>query len=144
MECLDPSLTREKLELSTRFHLFQEERKQWSKQERGDPLQYFGNFVHNPFPTEEWNYFLNDVLIGVGYVDVLPDGLSAIYFFYEPELRKHSLGTWNVLTLIETAKARGLPYVYLGYYVAGSKSMEYKARFKPYELLDAQGQWING
>ncbi len=97
--------------------------------------------MDNPFPTEEWSYFVGDRLIGVGYVDVLPGGLSAIYFFYDPDEKKRSLGTWNVLSLIDEARRRGLPHAYLGYYVAGCGSMAYKAAFRPHQLLGPDGRW---
>jgi arginine-tRNA-protein transferase len=67
--------------------------------------------------------------------------LSAIYFFYDPDERHRSLGTWNVLSLIEEAGRRRLPYVYLGYYVEGCGSMEYKGRFAPSELRGDDGVW---
>src|SRR5207248_4498768 len=121
---------------------------------------YIDSFVHNPFPTEEWCYYLGDRLVGVGYVDHLADtpgagcrapkaqpstlpegGLSAIYFFYDPDERHRSLGTWNVLRLIEHARQRRIPYVYLGYYVAGCPSMIYKSRFGPNQVLGKDGQW---
>jgi len=135
-----PSVNQEKLDLSLRFHQFQEEHKGWPSHEHANAMKYFLNFVHNPFHTEEWQYFRDDVLVGVGYVDALPDGLSAIYFYYEPSERRLSLGTWNVLSLIEEARSRSLPYVYLGYFVPASRSMEYKARFRPHELL-RNGSW---
>jgi arginine-tRNA-protein transferase len=76
----------------------------------------------------------------VGYVDALPGALSAIYFYYDPDERRRSLGTFNVLSVLAAAAARGVPYVYLGYYVPGCRSLEYKARFRPYELLEG-GTW---
>ena len=72
-------------------------------------------------------------LVGVGYVDVLPTAMSAIYFFYEPAERQRSLGTWNVLRIIEEAARRRLPHVYLGYFVGGCRSLAYKACFVPNE-----------
>jgi len=71
----------------------------------------------------------------------VPAGLSAIYFFHEPAEAPRSLGTFNILMMIDEARPRGLPYVYLGYYVQGCRSLEYKARFQPNELLDAHGAW---
>ena len=91
--------------------------------------------------AEEWRYLLNGRLVGVGYVDALPDGLSAIYYFSDPDERSRSLGTFNVLSIIEEAGRRGLPWVYLGYYVKGCRSVEYKARFAPNEVLGADGTW---
>ena len=97
--------------------------------------------MDNPFPTQEWCYFLDGRLVGVGYVDDLPQGLSAIYFFYDPAHRNRSLGTWNVLNVIDVAAARGIPHVYLGYYVAGCQSMAYKTRFVPNQILGEDGRW---
>jgi leucyl-tRNA---protein transferase len=72
-------------------------------------------------------------------MDVLGDGLSLIYSFYEPSYEKRSLGTLVVLDTIARASRLNLPYVYLGYFVEGSRKMEYKARFSPQERLTTQG-----
>ncbi len=137
----EPNVTRGKLALYDRFHAFQSDQKGWALHPAKDAESYAESFVFSPFPHEEWCYYLGDRLIGVGYVDVLPAGLSAIYFFYEPEERERSLGTYNVLCVIDEAARRGLPHVYLGYFVAGCRSLEYKARFRPNETLDATGEW---
>ena len=94
--------------------------------------------MDNPFPVEEWCYYIGQRLVGVGYVDPLPAALSAIYFFYEPEQRDRSLGTYNVQQIIESARKRQIPHVYLGYCVEGCPSLEYKARFQPNEVLGAR------
>ena len=80
-------------------------------------------------------------LIAVGLTDLLSDGLSMVYSFFEPALRARSLGTFMVLDHIEQARARGLPYVYLGYWIEGCQKMSYKARFAPLEARLAAG-WI--
>jgi arginine-tRNA-protein transferase len=136
-----PGVTPAKLDLYDRFHAFQAEAKGWPEHPARDALSYAQSFVDNPFPTQEWRYFLDGHLVGVGYVDDLPAGLSAIYFFYDPDHRHRSLGTWNVLNLIRAARDRGLPHLYLGYYVAGCPSMEYKGRFAPNQILGADGHW---
>jgi arginine-tRNA-protein transferase len=137
----EPRVTRSRLALYDRYHAFQSDLKGWPQHPAKDPDSYRESFVDNPFPIEEWCYYLGDVLVGVGYVDVLPEGLSAIYFYYDPQQRQRSLGTWNVLRVIEEAGRRRLPHVYLGYFVAGCRSLEYKARFAPNEALGPDGAW---
>jgi arginine-tRNA-protein transferase len=137
----EPRATRSRLALYDRYHAFQSDARGWPQHPAKDPERYAESFVYNPFPIEEWCYYLGRDLVGVGYVDVLPEGLSAIYFYYAPEKRELSLGTWNVLCIIDEAKRRRLPHVYLGYHVTGCRSLEYKARFAPNETLGADGVW---
>jgi len=78
-------------------------------------------------------------LVAAALTDTLEDGLSMVYSFYEPGETGRSLGTWMVLDHIERARILGLPYVYLGYWVDGSRKMAYKTRFRPLEALGMQG-----
>ncbi len=79
-------------------------------------------------------------LIAVALTDVLSDGLSMVYSFYDPEIaRERSLGTFLILDHIERARRMGLPYVYLGYWVDGARKMDYKRRFLPQERLMQDG-----
>jgi leucyl-tRNA---protein transferase len=135
-----PSASAEKLDLLAKFHRYGQETKGWPDAE-DDSLDVF---VDNPFPTEEWAYYLRERLIAVGYVDALCEGLSAIYFYWDPAERHLSLGTFNILTLIAATRERGLPHLYLGYYVEGCRSLEYKARFRPNEVLGTNGTWTRG
>jgi len=136
-----PGVSRVKLDLFDRYHAFQTEAKGWPVHEPKDAADYARSFVENPFPTQEWCYFIEDRLVGVGYVDDLPGGLSAIYFYYDPEERDRSLGTYNVLNILGHAASRRIPHVYLGYFVEGCRSMEYKVRFTPNQLLASDGEW---
>ncbi len=80
-------------------------------------------------------------LVGVALTDVLGDGLSMVYSFYDPDDGERSLGSFMILDHIAKARRLGLPYVYLGYWVEGSRKMAYKARFLPQERLYPQG-WV--
>ena len=80
-------------------------------------------------------------LVACVLVDVLADGLSLVYSFYDPALVKASLGSFIILDHVVQAQTAGLPYVYLGYWVQGSPKMDYKARFNPVEVL-RPGGWV--
>jgi leucyl-tRNA---protein transferase len=80
-------------------------------------------------------------LIGVSVSDVLGDGLSMVYSFFEPEEAHRSMGTLMILDHIDRARAMGLKYLYLGYWVKGSEKMDYKGRFLPQERLHPEG-WV--
>ena len=79
-------------------------------------------------------------LVCASLVDNQSDGLSAVYSFFDPALITRSLGTFMVLDLLAIANDKKLEWLYLGYFVKGSRKMEYKARFRPAEIFK-DGRW---
>lgn len=80
-------------------------------------------------------------LTAVALCDYLSDGISMVYSFYDPQAADRSLGTYMILEHIEQARRLGLPYLYLGYWIGGSRKMAYKTRFGPQERLTSNG-WV--
>lgn len=81
-----------------------------------------------------------DQLRIISFIDVLPDGLSSVYTFYDPEIARASFGTYNILWQIQFCRSLGLDYLYLGYWIKEHQKMNYKANFQPLEIL-IDGQW---
>lgn len=82
-----------------------------------------------------------DRLLAVAVTDVLPQALSAVYTFYDPDESERGLGTCAILRQIDLARSNGLPHLYLGYWIADHPKMHYKARFRPLERL-VEGRWL--
>jgi arginine-tRNA-protein transferase len=137
-----PSVSDEKLELYDRYHAFQSDHVGWRDRDPKSRDDYVETFVAHPYPTQEWVYRVGGKLVGVGYVDDLPGGPSAIYFYYDPDDRDRSLGTFNVLSVIRYAQAKERPFVYLGYFVDGCRSLAYKANFRPNQVFTPAG-WVD-
>lgn len=133
-----PGLTEAHLELYGRFHADMTARKGWHEAET-DPEDYYGTFVegHESFGYE-FLYFDAGRLACVALVDVLPRALSAVYCYYEPELRARGLGVYSVLRQVELARMLRVPHLYLGYLVRGNPSMLYKERYEPNEILSGR------
>jgi arginine-tRNA-protein transferase len=78
-------------------------------------------------------------LLAAALTDTMSDGLSMVYSYFNPALEQRSLGTFMILDHVRRTKALGLPHVYLGYWVQGSRKMDYKTRFQPQEHLTPRG-----
>jgi arginine-tRNA-protein transferase len=132
-----PTVDRERLELYARWHRDRERRRGWDP----SPISAEGYAMELAFPHQVAREvtFRDPVrdnrLVGVGLVDEVPDALSAVYFFWDPEHAPPSLGIAHVVRLIGDAAERGLPFVYLGYRVDECPSLSYKGRFQPQEAL---------
>jgi leucyl-tRNA---protein transferase len=100
---------------------------------------------YGAFLTSRWSntvsveFRLARRLVAVAVMDELDDALSAVYTFYDPRLARRSLGTFAILWQITEARRRGIRWLYLGYWIAASRKMAYKDRFRPFERLGADG-----
>lgn len=130
-----PSVTVEHLELYNKYHSFQEEQKGWRHYTLSQQ-SYYELYVagHGSF-GKEILYFVDGKLAAVDLVDILEDGISSIYCFYDPELPRLSLGRYSLYQQILYCQAKKLRWIYIGYYVPKCPSLSYKALYKPYEIL---------
>lgn len=103
-------------------------------------VEDFTRFLFTPWsPTAFVALRLHGRLLAVAVTDFTSCGLSAVYTFFDPAEHGRGLGTLAILRQIELARERGLPHVYLGYWIADHPKMGYKERFRPLELLGPQG-----
>ncbi|WP_101066089.1 arginyltransferase [Roseovarius salinarum] len=107
-----------------------------------DAFEFAAMIEETPIKTRlvEYTDPETDALVAVSLTDVLDDGVSMVYSFYDPDRPKASLGTYLILDHVEIARAAGLPYVYLGYWVPGSPKMGYKSAFSGLEVY-VNGEW---
>ncbi len=98
--------------------------------------EFVMNFYSESCPALQSNYYVDGKLAGVGFLDRSSEALSSVYFIFDTDYSRYSLGTYSVLKEIEHAASLGLPYYYLGYYIPECDRMRYKGRFRPHELFD--------
>ena len=103
--------------------------------------QYQHFLLHSNVDTDLLEFRDAGVLRMVSLVDRLPDGLSSVYTFFEPARASASYGTYNILWQIERCRTLGIAHLYLGYWIAQSPKMAYKANFRPIEGL-VDGRWV--
>jgi arginine-tRNA-protein transferase len=100
----------------------------------------FRRFLTAPWsPTLFLEMRLAKRLVGVAVTDVCTNGLSAVYTFFDPDEHARSLGTFAILQQVALAKRRGLPWVYLGFWIEGHPKMDYKRRFRPLQVRGTAG-----
>jgi leucyl-tRNA---protein transferase len=119
---------------------YQRQRHRGGGMDQDSREQYQHFLLHSNVSTDLFEFRDGGILRMVSLVDRLADGLSSVYAFFDPSIRGASYGTFNVLWQIERCRALGLPYVYLGYWIAESRKMAYKATFRPVEGL-RNGAW---
>ena len=130
-----PNLSNEHLFLYEKYHEFMLYKRGW-KINSLNFRQYYNLYVDAAFDYGyELDFYDGQKLICVDLIDILNDGISSIYCFYDPEYVDLSLGKFSLLSEIQMAHLRGLRYIYLGYFVAECKSLCYKADYTPNELL---------
>jgi len=100
----------------------------------------FDRFLSAPWsPTVFLEFRLRGQLLGVAVTDACTGGLSAVYTFFDPDQASRSLGTYAILQQVQMARRRHLPWLYLGFWIAGHAKMDYKRRFRPLQIRTAQG-----
>lgn len=109
-----------------------------------DIFEYSAMIEETPVTSRVVEYWDNqengERLVGVVLTDVLEDGLSMVYSFFEPAYDKRGLGTYMILDHVALCREAGLPHAYLGFWVPGSPKMDYKARFRPLDVY-RKGKW---
>ena len=131
-----PSISQMHLDLYNKYHNFKTQKDGW-RQKNISSRDYIENFVDGAGEFgKEVLYIRDNKLIGVDLIDVLEDGISSIYFFYDPDYSRLSLGTYSLLYQIELAKILDLKWIYIGYWVDGCKAFDYKTNFKPIQVLE--------
>lgn len=133
-----PTLSKEHLEIFDKYHLFMQEKKGWEQTPKSAQT-YYNSFVdaHYDFGYEVL-YYLDDKLIGVDLIDILEDGISSIYFYYDPDYSSYSLGRLSLYNQILFAQRWQKRWVFLGYYVQDCPSLSYKSSYTPYLTLDGR------
>src|SRR5690606_6779272 len=96
----------------------------------------------SPVQTLEFEYRLRGRLIAVSIADICSRSLSSVYAYYDPEFSRRSLGTFSAMLEINFCQGHSIPFHYLGFFVALCPSMNYKAHFRPCEILSTAGEWV--
>ncbi|SFV71218.1 Arginine-tRNA-protein transferase [hydrothermal vent metagenome] len=132
----EPSMRKEHIALYNKYHAYKAKRDGWNHQDIS-MQEYYENFIDGAHDFgKELLYYIDDKLVCVDLIDILDDGISAVYCYYDPDYPRFSLGTYSLLYQIKLAENLGLDWVYLGYWIEGNKAFEYKENFEPLEILE--------
>lgn len=130
-----PAVTHAHVQLYNAYHQDMARRKAWPFRAH-NVKTYYENFVIGEWDfARELQYYADGRLVGVALADVTPHALTSIYFYHDPAWRPKSPGVFSILQQVAYAQQLGLTYHYLGYWVPGSRSMDYKAQYRPHEIL---------
>lgn len=132
-----PTLTPSHLTLHNAYHAAMHEEKGWKERETRRE-EYAQSFLDGRWPfAYEMRYYRGSELVGIGIVDIVPNATSSVYFFHAPDWRSENPGTFSLLQEIALARQLGKQHLYLGYWIPENCSMNYKASFRPHELLES-------
>jgi arginine-tRNA-protein transferase len=139
-----PQATQEKYELYRRYTT------EWhgkppgdEGEDAGEGWETFESFLYDS-PAQTLEFCYRDPagrLLAVGICDVCPQSLSSVYFYFDPAETRRGLGTFGAVYEIEFARTQEIPKYYLGFWVSGCAAMQYKANFRPCEILHPDGVW---
>ena len=135
-----PTIDAVRLDLYRRHHLARQAQKGWASKESAGAA-YIESVINSSVPMSEWAFYRDGKLVAVSYVTNLDDAFLGTYYMYDPDYSHLSLGTWMVMTLIREAAARGFDYAYLGTFVSGCGSLEYKSGFRPNQVRKPFSNW---
>ncbi len=122
------------------YQRYQDVRHPGGSMNNDNRAQYKNFLLQSQVNTMQVVFRANDALRMVSIIDLLEDGLSAVYTYYDPDVPQASFGVYNVLWQIELCRKLGLEYLYLGYWIKNSEKMAYKKNFQPQQGL-TQGEW---
>ncbi|MCA1595667.1 MAG: arginyltransferase [Chloroflexi bacterium] len=135
-----PTADARRTALYHRYHKAQTDRKGWASSER-KASEYAFQFVANPIPGAEISMWEGDALRAVVIADLTPTVISGVYHYYDPDCAQRSIGTYCMLQTIDLGRRLGKEWAYFGFFVSGCGSLEYKARFRPCEIMQPDGTW---
>lgn len=124
------------------FELYQLHQERFERQSPSSYEQFVYAFHSPTFGNNQLSVYLEGTLVSVLHLDITGTSISAVYCYYDTALADRSLGTYSILTGLHLAERLGVARYYLGYLVSGNRHMEYKERFRPNEVLVADG-WVS-